>query len=125
MADNNNVLIGEHPIVKRFLKGIFNQKPSLPQYSEVWDVSLVLKWMKNIDLNGICLKKLSWKTVMLLALLSGQRIQTLKSFSIDGLQITDTTIFRIQTLLKQTRPGYHLPSVSFSKKIETCVLLRI
>lgn len=31
------------------------------------------------------------------------------------LQITDTTAtFRIQTLLKQTRPGYHLSSVSFS-----------
>lgn len=38
LADNTNVLIGEHPIVKRFSKEIFNQKLSLPRYSEVWDV---------------------------------------------------------------------------------------
>ena len=53
---------------------------------------------------------------MLLALLSGQRIQTLRSFSIDHLHITENAArFQIQTLLKQSRPGYHLSTVSFSR----------
>ena len=42
-----------------------------------------------MELNGISLKLLSCKMVMLLALLSGQRIQTLRSFSIDRLHITE------------------------------------
>ena len=29
---------GEHPLVTRFLKGVFELKPSLPRYSGVWDV---------------------------------------------------------------------------------------
>ena len=81
LADNEHVSVGEHPLVKRFLKGIYNQKPLLPRHTSVWDVSLVLNWLKSIDLNGISLKLLSWKMVMLLALLSGQRIQTLRSFA--------------------------------------------
>ena len=35
----NNITFGAHPLVARFLKGVFELKPSLPRYSSIWDVS--------------------------------------------------------------------------------------
>lgn len=29
----NNVPVGQHPLVKRFMRGIFNERPVLPQYN--------------------------------------------------------------------------------------------
>ena len=39
---------GEHPLVTRFLKGIFELKPSLPRYSVIWDVGTVLKYLQTL-----------------------------------------------------------------------------
>ena len=36
--------IGNHPLVVRFLKGVFNLRPPVPRYKEVWDVSIVLRF---------------------------------------------------------------------------------
>ena len=38
----NNSTFGMHPMAKRFLKGVFEQKPSLPRYDVIWDVNQVL-----------------------------------------------------------------------------------
>ena len=38
----NNTTFGSHPLVTRFLKGVFELKPSLPRYSVIWDVGVVL-----------------------------------------------------------------------------------
>ena len=35
-----HVPLGEHPMIKRFLKGIFELRPSLPKYPSIWDVSI-------------------------------------------------------------------------------------
>lgn len=56
------------------MKGVFNQKPSLPRYKSVWDVSEVFKWLQKNDIDDINLNSLTLKTVMLLALLSEQRV---------------------------------------------------
>ena len=40
----------EHPLVTRFLKGIFELKPSLPRYSFVWDVGVVLRYFQSSTL---------------------------------------------------------------------------
>ena len=113
LSDAEHVTVGDHPLVKRFLRGVFNQKPSLPRYKSVWDVSQVLEWLKEINIDNATLKQLTLKTTMLLALLSGQRVQTLQALSINNLELTDTSaIFRIDVLLKQSRPGRHLSSIT-------------
>ena len=38
---------GEHPLVCRYMKSVFELKPALPQYSEIWDVKLVLDYSKT------------------------------------------------------------------------------
>ena len=44
----HNTTFGEHPLVTRFLKGIFELKPSLPRYSVIWDVGTVLKYLQSL-----------------------------------------------------------------------------
>ena len=49
----------EHPLVSRFLKGNFELRPSLPRYSTIWDVGIVLKHLqsypalKDLTLNNL------------------------------------------------------------------------
>jgi hypothetical protein len=114
LSDAEHVTVGDHPLIKRFLRGVFNEKPSLPRYKSVWDVSQVLDWLKGLDIDTIALKLLTIKTTMLLALLSGQRVQTLQALSINNVEFTDTSaVFRLDVLLKQSKPGRHLSSINF------------
>ena len=58
--------VGQHPLVTRLLKGVFNERPPLPKYSSTWDVQVVLNYLGcNSDLSQ---KLLTWKAAMLLAL---------------------------------------------------------
>lgn len=62
----------------------------------------------------LSLKNLTLKVVMLMALLSGQRRQTLHTLSIDCMQISsDKCVFSINSLLKTSRPGKHLACIEF------------
>lgn len=73
-----NVTFGNHPLVSRFLKGVFELKPSLPRYHHIWDVSVVLEHLKTLEpVSTLDLKVLTLKLTMLLCLLTGQRCQTL------------------------------------------------
>ena len=33
--------VGEYPLICRFLKGVFELRPALPKYTEIWDVGIV------------------------------------------------------------------------------------
>ena len=73
----NNITFGSHPLLERFLKGVFELKPSLPRYSRIWDVAAVLQHLKTLGpASELDLKTLTTKTTMLLCLLTGQRCQT-------------------------------------------------
>lgn len=68
-----NVTFGNHPLVSRFLKGVFELKPSLPRYNHIWDVGVVLKHLKTLKpVDSLDLKVLTLKLTMLLCLLTGQ-----------------------------------------------------
>ena len=43
----------------------------------IWDTSVVIENLQSLPTNDISFKLLSYKTVMLLTLLSGQRVSTL------------------------------------------------
>ena len=44
----NNITFGSHLLVVRFLKGVFELKPSLPHYSRIRDVPTVLQYLKTL-----------------------------------------------------------------------------
>ena len=69
---------GQHKIIRHFMKGVFELKPVLPKYSHTWDVNTVLNLLECYASNDkLSLKELSHKLVMLLALLTDQRCQTI------------------------------------------------
>ena len=41
--------IGTHPLINRFVRGVFNLHPPAPRYSEIWDVRLVLDYMRSLS----------------------------------------------------------------------------
>lgn len=68
----SNKDIGSHVLVKRFMKGIFNKKPSLPRFNCTWDVSVVLNHLRSVDIQSSSLRDVSKKLVALLALTLGK-----------------------------------------------------
>ncbi|ELT89069.1 hypothetical protein CAPTEDRAFT_29823, partial [Capitella teleta] len=59
----------------RFLRGVYNQRPSLPRYTTTWDVSIVLHYIENTTAPS--LKDRTTQLATYMALASGQRIQVL------------------------------------------------
>ena len=110
-----NVNFGNNAMVTRFMKGVFCSRPSLPRYTEIWDVSLVLRYIKKWQpLASIDLKTLSLKTVTLMALTSGQRCQTLQALDIDHMVVAPSYCkFEIIQLLKTSKPNKHLGQLNF------------
>ena len=107
---SNNASFGTHPLVCRFMKGVFEMRPSLPRYKDIWDVSTVLEYLKTLHPpEDLTLKELTLKLTMLLALLSAQRCQTLQALSIGNMVLTDEKCtFHFSKPLKTSRPGKHL-----------------
>ena len=122
----SNKNIGSNILVKRFLKGIFNKKPSLPRHTVTWNVSSVLSFLKTINNNLCSLQNLTKKVTMLLALTTGQRIQTLCAIDIRNMEIcTKYVKIWFGDLLKQSRPDFHLQALyieSFPEDESLCVV---
>ncbi|EZA50551.1 hypothetical protein X777_10902 [Ooceraea biroi] len=85
--------IGSNPDIKRFCKGASNLRPALPRYNVTWDPKIVLdsisKWFPNEE---IPLQHLSGKLATLLALTTGQRLQTLIAIDIRNIEKTEEHI---------------------------------
>ena len=97
-------VVGEHPDMIRFMRGIKNQRPSHPRYTTTWDTDLVIKFLKGWDVSS--LKNLTLKVTMLLALITAQRAQTLSKLKISEMRECDgKLIFRIGESLKTRAPG--------------------
>ena len=130
LTSPGNVTFGNHPLVSRFLKGVFELKPSLPRYRRIWDVSVVLQHLKNLEpVNALDLKVLTLKFTMLLCLLTGQRCQTLSKLDITLMQkLPGKYVFTIGEKLKTTRPGKHLEPIeltAFEPDINLCVVTHL
>ena len=39
---------GSHPLVSRFINGVFESRPALPKYSETWDVKQVFSYLQTL-----------------------------------------------------------------------------
>ena len=60
------------PLVVRFLKGVYESRPSVPRYVETWDVTVVLKFLATLHPpSKLTLRELTLKLVMLVSLVSG------------------------------------------------------
>ena len=115
--DNYGNDFGSSRNVSRFMRGVFNMKPSVPRYAAIWDADIVLRFLsKMAPRKRLTLKGLTLKTVMLLSLLTAQRAQTLHVIRVDNVSFTDDHVQIVITdLLKTSRPNWHLEPMLFEK----------
>ena len=68
-SSNYNYTFGEHPDVKRFMKGVYQNRPPMPSYNKTWDVNVVLQYLRGMGkATELSIKELTLKLVMLIVL---------------------------------------------------------
>ena len=75
--------MGQHPLVSRFLKGVFNCRPLAPRYTTTWDIDVVLSYIKSLpDNEHLSFQLLKCKVVMLMVLINGDRCSDLAALDL-------------------------------------------
>ncbi|XP_011873214.1 PREDICTED: uncharacterized protein LOC105565010 [Vollenhovia emeryi] len=115
-----------NPILTRFLKGVFKLKPTRAKYNSIWDIEVVLKWTEKLKpIDTFDLKHLSYKLVILLALATAHRVQTLASIKIKDIFSSQKGVqIRITKAIKTSKAGAEQPNFFlpfFKETHKTCV----
>ena len=131
MEIDNCKQFGEHRLVKRFMKGVFELKLAFPKYTVTWDVDLVLHYLELLfPLDKLTLKELSYNLIMLIALLLGQRCQTLHNFMLLFMTLSsDKCVFDFVLDVLLVQRGKHLAPTELQaysdKRLCQCVVAAI
>ncbi len=97
--------ISEHPMIARFLKGIFNRHP-LAKYVQIRDINVVLSLYNRLPENPLLsLEDLTQKLLMLLKILGARRKNSVRS-TVDNIKISNNEmVLLLCEVLKNTRQG--------------------
>lgn len=89
----------------RYLKGIWNQKPSSPRYNTTWNPHPVLTYLEQQHpLDTLTLEQLTQKLATLLALISAHRVQTLAAIRLKNIKTyTDHIAIYISEKIKTSK----------------------
>ena len=103
----DGVNVGQHPMVTRLVKGVFNVWPPIPRYSGTWDVQRVLNYLEvGGHPSTLPLKALTLRTVFLLAITRPSRSADLSQLSINRMKtLSNGVVFVPAVLAKQSRQG--------------------
>ena len=98
---------GSHPLVIRFLKGIFEKRKPQPKYDTIWDASKLLNFLGTLwPVQELTLKDLTLKLLMLLLLVTGQRGQSIHLLNLEGMNLTESSCrFQLLEHIKTSKPG--------------------
>ncbi|WAR01990.1 hypothetical protein MAR_008548 [Mya arenaria] len=109
--------VGSHPLVIRFLSGVYNLRPTKPKYKETWDVSKVLCYLKTLTpARQLSLKMLSYKLVMLIALTQASRSHSISLLTLDNMmKDSESYVLHYSGLLKQSRKGKVNPILKLNR----------
>ena len=95
----HGLTLGSQPLISRFMKGVFRSRRPVPGYEATWDVQVVLSHLASFaPVNQLDLKSLTHKLVMLVALVSAQKMQ---SVHLLDLQLMKTGGLRFQHTLNR------------------------
>jgi len=127
--DVDGVRVGQHPLVSRFLKGVYNSRPPAPRYSTTWDVDVVLAYLSSLpDNENLSFQMLTHKVAMLMALSNADRCSDLAALDLNFRSYrTDGVLFTIPGLTKTRRSGPPLQAFypSFSDNSKLCPVLAL
>ena len=122
---------GNTPIVKRFMKGLFESRPIFPKYNCIWDVGIVFNFVRNLpSTQKLSLKVLTKKMAFLLTLVSdGQQRQTIHALNLKDIIVPDKkVIILVMEKMKQTTVGQHMTPLKFKYFLvepKLCVLAHL
>lgn len=130
LSSGDQMTVGSRPGVCRLVKGVFEERPALPKYTDTWDINQVLDYFCSLpDICDLSLKQLTLKTAMLLALLTGQRGHALHSLNVDDLRMSsDKCVVVFSAKHKQTKPGVHSKPAeiyAFSSNKKLCLVTHL
>ena len=76
-------VIGKHPMMAKFMKGVFSLRPPEPKYFVTWDVRQVLDFLKTWSpAESLSLKQPTLKLVMLAALITAARSSSVNKMNL-------------------------------------------
>lgn len=106
--------IGNDDRIRRWFKGVYRLRPCIPKYTNTWDPATVLSYLKHwYPLEALDIRKLTLKTAMLLALTTGQRVQTLSLIKYNNIKEYEGGIDIILTDIQKTSaPGRFMNKLS-------------
>lgn len=122
---NGQVSVGNNTLVKRFMRGIFLLKPSLPRYNFTWDVSIFLHYLQTLSNDSLTLKQMTLKLCALLSLLTAQRLQSIHLIDKRNILFSKSVVkIRIGDLVKQSKPGKHLSEIVLNSYVnkDLCIV---
>lgn len=98
--------------LKRFFKGVFSLRPTRAKYDITWDPSIVLNYFRNLSIDKISLKDISYKLATLLALTTGHRVQTIANIEICNIEkFADHLQIKIVKRIKTSGPNRSQPTI--------------
>ncbi|XP_060584890.1 uncharacterized protein LOC132740864 isoform X1 [Ruditapes philippinarum] len=109
--------VGSHPLVVRYMTGVYNLRPTRSKYTETWDVSKLLSHLKTLPpVNNLTLKMLSYKLATLIVLTQASRSHSVSLLTLEGMKKDENSfILYYCGLLKQCRKGKRNPVVNCKK----------
>ena len=119
--------LGSLPVVARFMKGVFKNKPPKPRYCSTWSVKTALSFLESLEpLEELTLKQLCYKTVLLLALTWAARAHELSALDLTySLRKEGSWEFSLPTHMKNSRPGHAAQKflfLAFPENPKICVI---
>ena len=99
-------------VIKKLMKGIHNHRPPTARYCAIWDVKVVLDYLSAMRTDSFMF--ITMKTVTLLMLLSGNRVNMLSKFRMSNMTLSDLECtFVFTEVLKHSREGYRDAPITF------------
>ena len=97
--------LGQNKYVNLYMTGLAKSLPRMPKYQEIWDPQSVLKFLQKwAPAKHLNLFQLTVKTLLLLLLVTAQRVQTMSKLSLDNMSLKKRRItFTITQNLKHQR----------------------
>ena len=105
-----------HPKLCALLKGVFNKRPPQPQYVFIWDVQIVINYIKSEwgYSEGPSDKLLALKFVMLMTLTLASRVSAIHHLGVRYIvKGNGKCVFKFHRLHKIWRCGKPIPSLEF------------
>ena len=69
--------VDAHPLIFKFMSGVFHRRPALPKYNVTWDADIVVDFLRKWSpANCFSLRQLSMKVVTLYLLVIGHMQMT-------------------------------------------------